>query len=281
VRRSIIVLVLTACAGPNVPGDPIGDPGSDSGGDTGGKGDGDDPVPPAIWQPTPGTTWQWQLTGTIDTSFDVAMYDIDLFDAPDATLVQLATDARKVICYFSAGSREDWRADAGDFPAATLGSPLDGWPGERWIDIRSPDVRGIMRARLDRAKARGCDGVEPDNVDGFANGNGLGLTAADQLDYNRFLAAEAHARGLSVGLKNDLDQIPMLLSDFDWALDEQCFEFDECDQLSPFIDAGKAVFQVEYGGAARATAVCADAVALEFSTLVKQMSLSATRIACD
>ena len=31
--------------------------------------------------------------------------------------------------------------------------------------------------------------------------------AADQLRFNRFLAAAAHARGLSIGLKNDLDQV--------------------------------------------------------------------------
>ena len=35
-----------------------------------------------VWRPAPCTSWQWQLTGTIDTSFDVEMYDIDLFDVP-------------------------------------------------------------------------------------------------------------------------------------------------------------------------------------------------------
>src|SRR5262245_31838598 len=49
------------------------------------------PMPTAIsgniWHPAPGTTWQWQLTGLpIDQSFDVAMYDIDLFDN-DASVV--------------------------------------------------------------------------------------------------------------------------------------------------------------------------------------------------
>src|SRR5262249_22976187 len=127
------------------------------------------PPPPSVWHPTPGTTWQWQLSGTIDTSFDVAMYDIDLFDAPDAKIATLHGAGRKGICYFSAGSREDWRPDASQFPSSSLGSPLDGWPGEVWIDTRSTAVRNIMKARLDRAKMRGCDGVEPDNVDGYAN----------------------------------------------------------------------------------------------------------------
>ncbi len=67
--------------------------------------------PTAVWQPKPGTTWQWQLTGEIDTSFDVAMYDIDLFDTPQAVIETLHQDGRTVICYFSAGSYEDWRPD--------------------------------------------------------------------------------------------------------------------------------------------------------------------------
>ena len=69
-------------------------------------------------------------------------------------------------------------------------------------------------------------------MDGYANANGLGLTAADQLNYNRFLASAAHARGLSVGLKNDIDQIDALVDPttvggtdfFDWALNEQCVQ---------------------------------------------------------
>lgn len=46
-----------------------------------------------------------------------------------------------------------------------------------------------MGRRLDKAVSRGCDGVEPDNVDGYTNHNGLGLTAADQLSYNKWLAS--------------------------------------------------------------------------------------------
>src|SRR6185503_4099576 len=161
-----------------------------------------------------GTSWQWQLTGTINTSFDVDMYDIDLFDAPAAKIAELHAAGRIVICYFSAGSYENWRPDANQFPAAALGNELDGWPGERWLDTRSTAVRNIMTARLDLAVQRGCDGVEPDNVDGYTNGSGFALTAATQLNYNRFLAAEAHARHLSIGLKNDLDQVTALLPDF-------------------------------------------------------------------
>ena len=253
-----------------------GDGNGDDYGDDGGGGDeGQD-----VWRPGPGTSWQWQLTGTIDTSLNVVMYDIDLFDVPQQTIDELHADGRIVICYFSAGSREDWRSDEGDFPQSAIGSRLDNWPGENWIDIRDATVREIMKARMDLAVQKNCDGVEPDNVDGYSNNSGFNLTFDDQLDYNRFLASEAHARGLSVGLKNDLDQVTDLLSDFDWALNEECFDWNECDMLLPFIQAGKAVFHVEYGDAQLAQDICPQANALDFDTLIKNYDLDAWRIAC-
>lgn len=51
------------------------------------------------WQPTPLTNWTWQLQGTIDTTKNVAMYDIDLFDTPVATIAELHKAGKKVICY--------------------------------------------------------------------------------------------------------------------------------------------------------------------------------------
>lgn len=237
-------------------------------------------APPGIWRPTPGTSWQWQLTEAIDASLDVEMYDIDLFEAPQATIDGLRARGVAVICYFSAGSREEWRDDADDFPTSAVGDPLEGWDGETWLDIRDAGVRTVMRARLDLAVAKRCDGVEPDNVDGYSNDSGFPLTAADQLDYNRFLAAEAHARGLSVGLKNDLEQVDALEPDFDWALNEECFQWDECELLEPFLAAGKAVFQVEYGAASLADEICPQANALDFDTLIKRLELDAWRVPC-
>jgi hypothetical protein len=233
----------------------------------------------AVWQPTPGTTWQWQLTGEIDTSFDVAMYDIDLFDVPQSVIDALHEDGRIVICYFSAGSYEEWRPDAADFPSSVQGNPLDGWPGESWLDVRQIDTLGpIMQARLELAVQKGCDGVEPDNVDGYANNSGFPLTATDQLTYNIWLATQAHNKDLSIGLKNDLDQVPELLPHFDWALNEQCFQYDECDLLLPFTQAGKAVFGVEYEG--ELADFCPQATANQFSWLLKDLDLGPMRAAC-
>ncbi len=267
-----------------------GSPGSNGAGGSGatdaGGGSGGGPTEAGtVWQPAPGTGWQWQLSGSIDTSINVAMYDIDLFDAPDAALTKLKADGRIVICYFSAGSREDWRSDAGDFAASDYGNGLAGWPGENWLDIRSANVRKIMQKRLDLARSRGCDGVEPDNVDGYANSTGFSLTKQDQIDYNMFIASQAHARGLSVGLKNAVDLVQTLEPSFDWALNEECMTYSECGKLKPFLDAGKAVFHVEYvnktsQGAAKQSSVCGDPSIQGFSTLIKTWDLTAWRLAC-
>jgi hypothetical protein len=267
--RCIALAGLVACS-PHHGGTALG--GDDDGKADGASGDasGDGRAP---WQPEPGTTWQWQLTGTIDTSVDAAMYDIDLADAPQATIDALHAAGRRVICYFSAGTYEDWRADATQFPTAARGNGVDGWPGEQWLDTRDGTVRAIMQARMDLAVTKACDGVEPDNVDGYQNDPGFRLTSATQLDFDMFIAREAHARGLSVGLKNDLDQIPMLAPSFDWALDEQCSQYSECGELQPFVAAGKAVFHCEY----RTT--CPEAVS-GFSTILKHLDLDAPRTVC-
>jgi len=235
-----------------------------------------------VWSPAPGTTWQWQLTGDIDSSPDVDMMDVDLFDASDDDLDAIRQD-KTLICYFSAGSYEDWRDDADDFPPAVLGDPLGDWDGEWWLDVRDERVRDIMAARMDRAVERGCDGVEPDNVDGYANANGLELTAEDQLDYNIWLADAAHERALSVGLKNDLDQLEDLVEHFDWHLAEECHSYDECDRLSVFTDAGKASFVAEYvddwdDAQDKAAEVCGSHP--DQATLVKTWDLGAEFLPC-
>ena len=183
--------------------------------------------------------------------------------------VGLQARGRKVVCYFSAGSGENWRPDYASIPAAALGKDLDGWPGEKWLDTRNAGVQAVMRARLDRAKAMGCDGVDPDNVDGYSNDTGFPLTAATQLAYDRFLATEAHARGLAVGLKNDVDQVNDLVASFDFAVNESCFEYSECDKVVPFISAGKSVLNVEYGDVAtHQRTVCPKANALDFFSIL-------------
>lgn len=214
------------------------------------------------WMPTPGLQWQYQLQGNVRTNLCVVpfskgpcvrpnVYDIDLYANDGVTLNSAAVAAihatgGHAICYVDAGTWENWRPDAGAYPSSVLGLP-NGWPGERWLDIRQTSVLlPIIANRVAKCVTAGFDAVEFDNVDGYTNDTGFPLTAADQLTFDTDLAALAHQDGLSVGLKNDLDQLGQLQGDFDFAINEQCAQFRECSAYAGWVAAGKAVVEVEY-----------------------------------
>jgi hypothetical protein len=240
-----------------------------------------------LWKPVAGTTWQIELSGTVtDTTYPADVFNIDLFDTPVSTITSLHANGKKVICYFSAGSYEDWRSDAGLFQPSDRGSPLEGWPGEWWLNTNSPNVRSIMKKRIELALSKGCDGVDPDNVDGYGNANGLGLTAADAISYVTFLADTAHAKGLSIGLKNAGGIVDSVVDIMEWHVNEQCLQYDECQLFQPFIKAGKPVFHIEYPSGApiinvpTRSSICGAPSANGFSTIMKQLDLGAWIAPC-
>jgi hypothetical protein len=231
---------------------------------------------PRCWRPPLILTFQWQLDGTINQSYKANLYDIDMFDNSASVVASLHRrhPGSKVTCYVDAGTWENWRPDAKQFRASVLGKQ-NGWPGERWLDIRQHSVLSpILLNRMKLCKSKGFDAIEFDNIDGYANGTGFPLTAQNQLVYDTWLANQAHRLGLSVALKNDTDQIPTLLPYFDWDLDEQCVQYNECDTLLPFIHAGKAVIDVEYEG--HPAKFCPQLKAMKINAQKKHLSLDAT-----
>jgi hypothetical protein len=133
---------------------------------------------------------------------------------------------------------------------------------------------------MDLCRQKGFDGIEPDNIDGYLNETGFPITAMDQLTYNQWLADEGHARGLSVGLKNDLEQVADLLAYFDWALTEDCLAQGWCEQALPFIEAGKAVFTVEYSDVTSLDEICPDARRLGLEAVFKNRNVDRFRASC-
>lgn len=131
---------------------------------------------------TVGATWQIVLRSQLKIPpsktmqpNSVNVWDIDLFEntkngTDPSTIKYLKglTSNTKVICYFSAGSYEVWRTDwPKGFDNDNYGSPLDGWPGEYWLNINNTDVQEVMFKRIRLAAEMGCDAVDPDNVDGY------------------------------------------------------------------------------------------------------------------
>ncbi len=226
-----------------------------------------------------GDRWNYVLSVIPKFSVMADVYDIDGFDNTAATVAKIHNLNAKAVCYISAGTWENWRPDAKSFPATVQGR-TNGWPGEKWLDIRQTSVLlPIMKARVDMCKAKGFDAIEFDNVDGYTNRTGFPLTGAQQANYNALLANMAHQAGLMVGLKNDIDQVEQLVPYFDFAVNEQCFEYDECSTLMPFINANKAVLQVEYN--LRATRFCSKANALDFSSIKKNIDLNEAVTFCN
>jgi hypothetical protein len=222
----------------------------------------------------PAVPWQYQLQGPVDTSVDAGTFVVDAVDVGPETVADLHRRGRTVVCYVNAGAVESWRPDAARYPAEVVGTELDGWEGERWLDVRRTDVLlPILAARLDLCRSKGFDGVEADNVDGYTQDTGFPLTADDQLRFNRAVAALAHERSLTIGLKNDLDQVDELVGDFDFAIDESCVQYEECDALTPFTASGKTVLHVEYDLAT--VAFCPVTARLGFRSIRKPLALTA------
>ena len=186
------------------------------------------------------------------------------------------------------------RRSTGPTPTSTppqYSECVDGFPNERFVDIRHIEaLLPIIAARLDLAVSKGCDGIEPD-LDDTYNGYDTGFTSTmqDQLAFNRAVADAAHARGLSIGLKNgasDDGEFERAMVEFtDWALNEECNTFDECAGYSVFVDNDKAVFQVEYisPDGTQVADFCPQDNAANFDGLLKDSSDSLAalpRVAC-
>ena len=233
-----------------------------------------------MWRPTAGMSWQWQLDGgPIDMSVEAEVYDVDLFATPVSEIQELQGRGRRVICYFSAGSWEPYRPDAGDFPESVLGGPVEGWEDERWVDIRQLDVlRPLIASRLDLCAAKGADGAEPDWMDSYVQDTGWPITADDQLAFNHMVADLAHERGLAIGLKNNPGQAGELADTFDFVVVEQCAEFGECGEYVPFLDRDKPVFHAEYD--LPTSEFCAESRRLGLSSIRKRLELDAWRETC-
>ncbi|KAJ6789593.1 hypothetical protein PWT90_09058 [Aphanocladium album] len=208
--------------------------------------------PPALWQPEVGQAWQIVIRGPLDMSKpltpDVPVWDIDAVDNPASTIQALRDAGKKVICYFSAGTWENWRKDKDDFPEEDIGKGLPKWKGEKYVNIRSQAIRDIMTARIQAAHDSGCHAIDPDNLDIYSSDSGFDITPEEAAEYLNFLAAEAKKLGMSTGLKNAPEIVPLVIDSTHFVVNEECAnpENENCGEYQPYIASGKPVFQIQY-----------------------------------
>jgi len=207
----------------------------------------------ARWQPKAGIKWNWTL-GQNPNNLSInkgefEVMDIDLLDTTKETIKSFHNLGLKVICYFSAGTYEPFRAESQGMlhVKGLVQNKMADWD-ENWLDYRVEGIKPFMIENLDIAVSKGCDGVEFDNVDAYSNTHWSNpLTAKDQIKYNKWLAQEAHNRGLAAGLKNCVGLLDDLVDYFDFAINEQCSTYNECVAYNVFMKQNKAVFVALYG----------------------------------
>ncbi|KAF4626257.1 hypothetical protein G7Y89_g11903 [Cudoniella acicularis] len=246
-----------------------------------------------------GQRWQIILSGAPNTDNtltpDVPVWDIDLEYAAKNDIANIKATGKLVICYFSAGTVEKGRTDENKFKPADVGKVYPEWPDEHWLNIRSKDVRSVMKTRIESAAAKGCDAIDPDNIDGFNNDNGFNLVADDAVDYFKYLATTAAANGVQIGLKNAVTILPRVQSLISFAVNEECARSGKsdsgnlCSSYDPLIAAGKPVFHIEYPinkdvsppqfSSSDRAAMCN--VNKGFSTVLKAYSLDCWVMFCD
>ncbi|KAF7191142.1 hypothetical protein HII31_07502 [Pseudocercospora fuligena] len=249
----------------------------------------------ALWTPPVNVSWQIILSQPLNIPSsassitpDVDVFSLDLFGNTASTIQTLHQLNKKVICYFSAGSYEPGRPDSANFLPSDLGSQMANWPDEKWLDIRSLNVQKIMAARIQLAKSKGCDAVDPDNVDGYNNVNGLGLTQQDTVNFMTSLASQAHTSGLSIGLKNAIEVLPALQNTVQFAVNEACTQYSECGAYTSMTKTGKGVLSIAYPAAgvgnvkpATLSKLCANADAAGLSMIIKNPALGPKVEFCD
>jgi hypothetical protein len=182
----------------------------------------------------------------------------------------------KVVCYLDVGSWESYRPDRRQFPRSVIGRKYEGFPNERWLDVsRFHLFEKPLKRRFNICARKGFDAVEPDNIAAWEpeNRTGFKITRKDQLRFNRWLARQAHGRGMAVALKNDGRQARQLIGAFDFAIVEECFQYDECGYYRRFIRQDKPVLEAEYE--AKPKSYCKSALKLGFSSIAKSYDLYA------
>jgi hypothetical protein len=248
-----------------------------------------DPTRGTCYAPPVGSAWQWQLgCDTPDTcanlEVQVDWYDLDWEETPATTIDAIHAAGAHAACYISTGTWEDWRADRDAFPAEVIGNDYDEWPGEKWLDVRRIDLLGpIMARRMAVCKAKGFDGVQFDNLDGWGTDNGFDLTREDDLIYAAWLANTAHAMGLSAAWENAVENLPALIPYMDWFIIEDCARWDECALTLPMITAGKFVGAAEYSdeyGLGEFLALCPAFEDQQIAALFKARDLTSPLVNC-
>jgi hypothetical protein len=202
--------------------------------------------PANVVLPPAGAEFDYQLGEAYAPAADVAVLSRDRNDEPDPV--------RYTICYVNGFQTQPneariWMGDNADLVLRD-GEPVTDpdWPDEMILDTSTSDRRqrltAIVGEWIDQCAADGFDAIEIDNLDSFTRFEDR-LTEDDAVAFARALTARAHAAGVAIAQKNTVELLDRRTeTGFDFAIVEQCNEYQECDAFTAVY--GNQVYVIEY-----------------------------------
>ncbi|MFE4689816.1 endo alpha-1,4 polygalactosaminidase [Streptomyces sp. NPDC056749] len=220
---------------------------------TGGDSGGDEPTRATssadILLPTAGMPFDYQIGGGYTPPEGVRAISRDREDDP--------ASGQYNVCYVNAfqtqpGALKWWQDTHPDLLLRDGDGEMiidEGWD-EVLLDTSTADRRTqleeIVGEWIDGCAESGFQAVEPDNLDSFERSKGK-LTQDDNAAFAQALAERAHGDGLAIGQKNTTDLLDRHEEiGFDFAVAEECAQFDECGDYADAYD--DRVFAIEYEG---------------------------------
>ncbi|WP_407542902.1 endo alpha-1,4 polygalactosaminidase (plasmid) [Deinococcus radiomollis] len=236
--------------------------------------------------PSGSVGWDLQLGAGGDSDVKaptgVKVLDVDGFNISASKVSQLNAQGLYTLCYLDVGSFEPFRPDSGQYPAYLKLQQDPSWPDEYFLDVTDVFKPGsalaaILINRFKMCKEKGFAAIDPDNLQNDENITGGRITTQQQIDFNGWVADQAHAQGLAVFQKNGPDKIllrdrtgKMMVEKFDGILNEQCQQYGECAALSEYTKRGKLALNIEYN----TTLDCALSTTLKINSLKRDLGLA-------
>jgi hypothetical protein len=205
---------------------------------------------PKIVLPASGAKFDYQLGGAYTPPTGVTVVARDRTASP----ANLGYD----ICYINGfqtqpGEKSIWPTAA--LLTTTSGSLVTDpdWKDEYILDTRTATSRAaifsVVQPWIAACAASGYDAIEIDNLDSHTRFSSL--TKAGNYALAALYIAEAHARGLAIGQKNDAENTALGKSTgFDFAVAEECGAYSEC---SLYTRVYSIVLGIEYSSDISAT----------------------------
>ncbi len=228
------------------------------------------------WEPRAGLRWQIQLTGDFRTNATANVYDLDAYRTAEQTVTELHALGRQTMCHLDVGVSDLTVPDAGRLRGPVLGTTAG--PGLRWLDIRRwADIGPVLADRVALCHGKGFDAVDADYGYGYAAETGFPLTASDQVAYDRKVADLVHSLGMAVTVRTPPALAAQIEPLVDFTVVNDCFRSASCHDYFVYIDANKAVFDVETDPG---PSFCSLARAYGFTAIRKNDSLDAYVQSC-